>query len=185
MSSPALRRIREQIVDQRSSSESSALRLIAAERPEEILPILLEEIVFLGFPLAAVLEVDFDTGEVKPAASLNCDAAFLERFRTSLWASEDPLVSALLNLKPVLLRDDRNRGASVYTYPMIYRSHMRCWEAERERRGDCLAVQNADLKSKLQIQQQVCSVCGMRSYISLVIAQLGRKIGRASCRERV
>jgi signal transduction histidine kinase len=183
MASPGLSTRRERVVDQRSSSESSALRLIAAERPEEILPILLEEIVFLGFPRAAVLEVDFDTGEVKPAASLNCDAAFLERFRTSLWASEDPIVSALLNLKPVLLRDDGNRGASVYTHPMIYRSHMRCWEAERERRGDCLAVQNADLKSKLQIQQQVCSVCGMRSYISLVIAPLGRNTGQGQLRQ--
>ena len=64
MASPALRRRREQVVDQRSSNESAALRLIAAERPEEILPILLEEIVHLGFPRAAVLDVDFDTGEI-------------------------------------------------------------------------------------------------------------------------
>jgi hypothetical protein len=70
MASPVLRPKRERFINQRSSNESAALRLIAAERPEEIFPILLEEIVFLGFPRAAVLDVDFDTGEIKPAATL-------------------------------------------------------------------------------------------------------------------
>jgi len=69
MASPVLKPRRERFMDQRSSNESAALRLIAAERPEEIFPILLEEIVFLGFPRAAVLEVDFDSGEIKTAAS--------------------------------------------------------------------------------------------------------------------
>jgi hypothetical protein len=62
MASPLLRSRNEEIVDQRSSSESAALRLLSAERSEEILPILLEEIVFLGFPRAFVLEVNFETG---------------------------------------------------------------------------------------------------------------------------
>ncbi len=174
MASPVLKRRRERFVDQRSSNESAALRLIAAERPEEIFPILLEEIIHLGFPRAAVLEVDFDTGDIKPAASLNSSPEFLEKFRTSLWAGENPFVSALLSLKPVLIPNGMVRSGSLYVYPMIYRSRSRCWEAERERRTDCLAVQNADVNHKLQIQQQVCSVCGMRSYLTLVIGQLGR-----------
>jgi signal transduction histidine kinase len=174
MASPVLKARRERFVNQRSSNESAALRLIAAERPEEILPILLEEVVFLGFPRAAVVEVDFDTGEIKPAAWLNFDAAALQHFHTSLWASEDPLVSALTSFKPVLLPDGVLRAGALYAYPIIYRSHMRCWEAERERRADCLALLNSDLKRKLQIQQQVCSVCGMRSYISMVLGQVGR-----------
>jgi signal transduction histidine kinase len=174
MASPSLRRRREHVVDQRSSNESAALRLIAAERPEEILPILLEEIVHIGFPRAAVLDVDFDTGEIKPAASLNCDSQLLEKFRTSLWASENPFVSTLLNLKPALLPDGVIKPGAFYAHPMIYRSQTRCWEAERERRSDCLAVQNADEKRRFQIQQQVCSACGMRSYVSLVVGQLGR-----------
>ena len=174
MASPVLKPKRARFIDQRSSSESAALRLIAAERPEEIFPILLEEIVFLGFPRAAVLDLDFDTGEIKPVASLNFDSQFLAGMQTSLWASEDPLVSALLNLKTVLLPDGHMRSGALYVHPMIYRNQMRCWEAERERRSDCLAVQNADNKRRLQIQHQVCSACGMRSYISVVVGQLGR-----------
>jgi len=183
MASPVLKPRRERFVDQRSSNESAALRLIAAERPEEIFPILLEEIVFLGFPRAAVLEVDFDTGEIKPAASLNFDPSTLKNFETSLWASEDPVVSSLVNLRPVLLPDGGVRSGAIYAHPMIYRSQSRCWEAERERRADCLAVQNADPKRKLQIQQQVCSACGMRSYISVVVGQLGRSSGQQQLRQ--
>jgi signal transduction histidine kinase len=183
MASPVLKPRRERFVDQRSSNESAALRLIAAERPEEIFPILLEEIVFLGFPRAAVLEVDFDTGEIKPAASLNFDPSTLKAFETSLWASEDPVVSSLINLRPALLPDGQVHPGAIYAHPMIYRSHSRCWEAERERRADCLAVQNADPKRKLQIQQQVCSACGMRSYISVVVGQLGRSWGQPQLRQ--
>ena len=183
MASPVLKPRRERFIDQRSSNESAALRLIAAERPEEIFPILLEEIVFLGFPRAAVLEVDFDSGEIKTAASLNFDHGTLKGFETSLWASEDPMVSALVNLQPVLLPDNKLRSSAFYAHPMIYRSQSRCWEAERERRADCLAVQNSDPKRTLQIQQQVCSACGMRSYISMVIGQLGRSPSQAQLRQ--
>jgi nitrogen-specific signal transduction histidine kinase len=182
MASSALRRKREHFHDQRSSSESAALRLAAAERPEEILPILLEEIVHLGFPKALVLELDFDTGEIKPSASLNCSSEFLKKFAASLWASEDPFVSGLLNLKSQLVPNGVIRDGALYAHPMIYRNLSRCWEAERERRNDCLAVQNAEA-SKLQIQQQVCSACGMRSYVNVVIGQLGKNTGRAQLRQ--
>jgi signal transduction histidine kinase len=174
---------RERLINQRSSKESAALRLLAAERPDEIFPILLEEIVLLGFPRAAALELDFDTGEIKPAASLNFDQSALRNLETSLCANENPLVSSLMNLRPVLLPDGEAHAGSVYAQPMIYRSQARCREAERERRSDCLAVQNADPKRALQIQQQVCSVCGMRSYISLVIGQLGRSTGQQQLRQ--
>ncbi|HEX3107348.1 MAG TPA: ATP-binding protein [Terriglobales bacterium] len=182
MASSALRRKREHFHDPRSSSESAALRLTAAERPEEILPILLEEIVHLGFPSALVLELDFDTGQIKPSAFLNCGPKFLEQFNTSLWASENAFVSALLNLKSVLAPDGAMRSGALYAHPMIYNNSTPCWEAERERRNDCLAAQNAK-SSKLQIQQQVCSACGMRSYVNLVIGQLGKHTGQMQLRQ--
>src|SRR5438067_6407696 len=182
MASSALRRKREHFRDPRSSSESAALRLSAAERPEEILPILLEEIVHLGFPNALALELDFDTGQIKPSASLNCSSEYLKKFNTSLWASENPFVSALQNLKSGLVPAGAIRSGSLYAHPMIYRNFSRCWEAERESRNDCLAVQNAE-SSKLQIQHQVCSACGMRSYVHVIIGQLGRSTGDTQLRQ--
>src|SRR5215813_16397 len=183
MASPLLKPKNPKIVDQRSSSESAALRLLSAERPEEILPILLEEIVFLGFPRAFVLDVDFETGEVRPTASLNCEKSFLQRFTTSFWASENPVISVLQSLKPALLTPRGFKEGALYAYPIIYRSRTRCWEAERERRQDCLAVQNFQPSSKLQIQEQVCRGCGMRAYASLIVAQMGRRIGEHQIRQ--
>src|SRR6185312_14604762 len=175
MASPLLRSRNEEIVDQRSSSESAALRLLSAERSEEILPILLEEIVFLGFPRAFVLEVNFETGEVRPTASLNCEKSFLKRFETSFWASENPVVAALQSLTPGPLTMAGLRDGVLYACPMIYRSRTPCWEAERERKQDCLAVLNFQPSRRLQIQEQVCRNCGMRSYVSLVVAQAGKR----------
>src|SRR5581483_3739094 len=182
MASPALRRRREHLHTQRSSSESAALRIFAAERPEEILPILLEEIVHLGFRSAFVLELDFDSGQMKPSASLNCSSEYLRQFNTSLWASESPFVSALLNVKPVLVKDGA-RGNGQYAHPMIYRDASPCWEAERQRRNDCLAVLNASPGGKLQVQHQICTVCGMRAYLNVVVGQLGARTGQGQLRQ--
>src|SRR5437016_2441140 len=173
MASPLLRPKPEQF-EQELSSESAGFRLLAAERPEEVLPILLEELVGLGFPRALVLEVDLETGEVEPNASLNCDKAFLKKFHTSLWATENPAVSVLQSLKPALLPAGVAKEGSLYAYPVIYRSRNGCWEAERERRQDCLALRNFHNSRRLQVQEQVCAVCGMRGYVSLILAQLGK-----------
>src|SRR5437870_4274323 len=172
MASPQLRPKTRTLAPREWSSESSALRLLSAERPEEIFPILLEEIVKLGFSRAVVLEVDFETGEVKPTASLNCDKGYIEKFRTSLWAGENPVVSALQNVLPGTLSPSFGLPGSWYAYPMIYRSAARCWEAEQQRRQDCLAVQNFRLSKKLQFEDQVCKACGMQAYATLVLAQL-------------
>jgi signal transduction histidine kinase len=91
-------------------------------------------------------------------------------------------VSALLGLKSTLVPNGEIRGGALCIHPMIYRNSSRCWEAERERRNDCLAVQNEE-SSKLQIQQQVCSACGMRSYVNAVIGQLGKHTGQAQLRQ--
>src|SRR6266550_3710663 len=83
---------------QERAGDSRALRLLSAERSEEIFPILLEEVVKIGFPRALVLEVDFESGEVKATASLNCDRNEVEKFRTSLWARDNPIMTVLQRL---------------------------------------------------------------------------------------
>ena len=171
------------LVPPAAAKQSAALRLLSAERSEEIFPILLEEIVSLGFPKAMVLEVDFDSGEVKPTASLNFERRELEKFRASLWASENPIVSALQNLNPAVLPSESLDGQSLYTYPMVYRSRTRCWEAERGRRNDCLAMQNFSIGRKLPLEEQVCAACGMRAYATLVVAKLGRNTSETQLRD--
>jgi signal transduction histidine kinase len=182
MASPVLKLRRERRVDQRGSNESASLRLASADRSEDILPILLEEIVSLGFPRAAVLNVDFDSGEIQAVASLNFSATALKRWQTSLWASEHPLVAALTSLEPRLLPEGRARVGALYSYPLIYRSQTRCWEAEQERRSDCLALENTAPKRRVQTQEQVCRICGIRPYLSAVIAELSAETGSAELR---
>jgi hypothetical protein len=106
MASPLLRPKGDQFVDQRSSVESAPLRLLSVERTEEILSILLEEIVFLGFPRAAVLDLDFETGELRPTASLNFAKQPLQRLRFSFFNSEDPIIKTLQSMQPGIARGE-------------------------------------------------------------------------------
>jgi len=165
----------------RGAASEAPSRLLDPERSEEIFPILLEEIAHLGFARALVLEVDFDSGEIKAAASLNCEKEYLEKFRTSLWASENPVVSVLQNLSPAVLKAGTVTADSLYAYPMIFRSRNRCWEAEGEQ--NCLAVLNSRLSKKYPFEEQVCTACGMRAYASIVVAQLNRHISEEMLRE--
>src|SRR3954468_22352606 len=83
-----------------TSRMPAALRLMEAERTDEIYPILLEEVLRMGFPRALVVSVDFETGEVGPAAAVKCTDSYLERFRTSLFAADNPLISVMHSLQP-------------------------------------------------------------------------------------
>jgi signal transduction histidine kinase len=162
--------------------DSVVLRLLAAERSEEILPILLEEIVLLGFPRAFILNRDLETGEIRPAASLHCDQAFLRKFHASEWTSENPIVSALVNTKPVLLETSSSKQAAVYLEPMVYRSRSRCWGAEGERRRTCLALENFQAGKKMQVQAQTCAICNLRSYAMLVVAVSPPRVSKKQLR---
>src|SRR3954468_9339155 len=77
----------------------SSLRLLNAERSWDIFPILLEEIVKLGFARAFVLTADFETGEIVPAAAIKCSDSFLQKFKTSLYATDNPIVNIFHTLK--------------------------------------------------------------------------------------
>jgi signal transduction histidine kinase len=174
MASPLVRPKLDDLVDE-GRRGPAASRLLAAERSEEILPLLLEDIVYLGFPRACILNLDFETGDIRPLASLNCEPAFLRKFQASLWASENPVVAAFVNVRAGLIRGSSSKEPSVYVLPMIYRSRSRCWEAERERRRECLAVHNFEAGIKLQVEEQTCAICNMRSYAMLVVAETSRR----------
>ena len=79
------------------------LRLLQAERSEEIFPLLLEEIIALGNPRALVVDVNLDSGEVSPAAALKWPRAQMEKFTSALWVHENPLVGVLNSIRPEVL----------------------------------------------------------------------------------
>ena len=150
----------------------AAMRLLSAERSEEIFPVLLEEIVSLGFPRAFVYEVDLESGEIAPTAALHCSKSFLKGCVTSLWAADDPVVRVLERMQPELLGKlawDKNVW---YCHPLLYRAQRLCWEAERDRRRGCLAVLNSQHARKLQLQEQVCGTCDMRAYAAAVMVEV-------------
>jgi nitrogen-specific signal transduction histidine kinase len=149
-------------------------RLLLAERSEEIFPILVEEIVELGFPRALVAAVDFDSGDIAPVAALNCSQGFQQRFTSALWRGGNPMVDALRAMTPVILPKTSKNQPAVYSHPLIYRSESLCWEAERERRQECLALRNCQHAAPLDLQQQVCATCNMRAYVAAVIVELPR-----------
>src|SRR5256885_2207013 len=159
--------------DRRSTSarDRAALRLLSAERSDEVFPILLEEIVNLGFPRALVTQVDFDTGEVKPVASLNCSKAMQRRFTAALWQAENAIIGVLNAMRAVVL-PRVNGSASLYCHPVLYRNVNPCWEAQRAPRSECLAVNNQQGSSKLDLETQVCRTCGMRAYAASVVVEL-------------
>lgn len=157
---------------EKSRRSSAALRLLEAERSEEIFPILLEEILALGFARAFVLTVDYETGEITPAVAVRCTRSYLERFRTSLYASGKPLVEGLMSQKPRLLENLVPGGKQLYAYPAVFRAKSVCWEADRGRRGDCLAYGNHLNRRKLRLEDQVCTACAMRGYAALVCVEL-------------
>ena len=53
--------VRPEEIASRERRTHAALRLMCAERSEEIFPSLLDEIIGLGFPRALIAEVDFDS----------------------------------------------------------------------------------------------------------------------------
>jgi len=159
----------------RARRASATLRLLDSERSEEIFPILLEEVIALGFPRAFVLAVDYESGEISPVASLRCSQALLEKFRTSLYATEDPIVQSLLRREGALLDLPHSPGKKLYCQPAIFRSRNFCWEAERDHRGDCLAFANNSGSRNLRLEEQVCSACRMRGYAAIVCVDVANR----------
>ncbi len=150
----------------------AVLRLLQAERSEEIFPLLLEEIIALGNPRALVVDVNFDTGEVTPAAALKWPRQQMEKFATALWMSEHPLISVIHTARPQVLGKTVLHNRPLYVHPILYSNRNLCWEADRIRTGSCLAVQNFRKQKRIRLEDQVCTTCEMRAYAAAVIVEL-------------
>src|SRR5436305_2492066 len=153
----------------------AVLRLLEAERSEEIFPLLLEEIIAIGYPRALAVDVNFDSGDITPAAALKWPKQQLEKFTTAMWMSEHPLVSVLQGTRPAVLNKTIIHERPIYVHPIVYTDRTLCWEADRIRTGSCLAVQNFRKEKRIRIEEQVCSTCDMRAYAAVVVVELPAK----------
>jgi signal transduction histidine kinase len=167
----------------RKVRERAVLRLLSAERTDEIFPILLEEIVNSGFPGALVLQVNFETGALGVRAALNFPKNLQQQCSTSLWAHENPLVAILNSLQPGTIEDASGIDLPLYCHPLIYRNRTPCREAERERRHDCLAVNNFHQPRKLRLDEQFCSTCDMRAYTAMVVVDVSNEPDAADLKQ--
>src|SRR5579885_3208817 len=120
----------------------AAARLLGLERTDEVYPVLLEEIVAQGFVRALVLAVDLESGEIRPAASLNCSRSLLNAACTTIWAADNPVVAVLHGMKPTVLSSPPFAGGCWYCHPILFNNPHACWEAQRNRGRSCLAVSN-------------------------------------------
>ncbi|HEX5435212.1 MAG TPA: ATP-binding protein, partial [Candidatus Angelobacter sp.] len=159
------------------------LRLLQAERSEEIFPLLLEEIVTLGYRRAMVLDVNFDIGEVTPAAALKWPRQQMEKFNTALWMTDHPLAGILNTARPAVLAKSSVYPRPIYVHPILYSNRNLCWEADRVRTGSCLAVQNFRREKRIRLEDQVCSTCEMRAYAAAVVVELGKHNSEAALAE--
>src|SRR6185312_9577208 len=153
----------------------STLRLLNAERSYEIFPILLEEIVKLGFARAFILTADFETGEIIPSAAIKCSDSYLQKFKTSLYSTDNPIVTIFHTLKPAVVPNNAPMARGMYCHPMLYKNRNMCWEAERMRKSECLAQANSRESRRLSLEQQVCRTCDMRGYASVVVVEPPKK----------
>ena len=150
----------------------AVLRLLQAERSEEIFPLLLEEIIALGYPRALVMDVNLDSGEVTPAAAMKWPQAQMDKFTSALWMQDNPLVGVLHAARPEVLNKGPLYPRPLYVHPIVYSNRNLCWEADRIRTTTCLAVQNFRREKRVRLEDQVCSTCEMRAYAAAVVVEL-------------
>jgi signal transduction histidine kinase len=149
----------------------AVFRLLSAERSEEIYPILLEEVVALGFPRGLVVWLDMESGEIKPVAAINCSQNYLQKFTTTHRQGENSIVGVLRSLKPAAVPKAGANGRSIYCHPVLFKNRNVCREAERENRS-CLAVQNFHKPGALKTSEQVCPTCEMQAYAGAVLVEM-------------
>src|SRR5262249_45945337 len=132
---------------------------------------------------ALVLDVNFDTGEVTPAAALKWSRARMEKFTSALWMTDHPLIAVLQSTKPNVLPESTLHNRPLYIHPILYSNRNLCWEADRIRTASCLAVQNARREKKVRLEDQVCTTFEMRAYAAAVVVELPKNYSTQSVAE--
>jgi len=136
-----------------------------------------------GYSRALAVDVNFDSGDVMPAAAIKWPRQQLEKFSTALWMSEHPVVGVLNTTRPAVLQKTTLHNQPIYIHPILYSNRNVCWEADRVRTASCLAVQNFRREKRVRLEDQVCSTCEMRAYAAAVVVELPRQTTEQSLAE--
>jgi PAS domain S-box-containing protein len=138
-----------------------------------------DAIVALGFPSAAVLELEFNTGELRSAAQVNWPQERLARISAGLSAAEQPVISILGARRAAVLPRTRFYPGPIYLHPLLFSHRNRCRESDRASTGSCLAARNFRREIPVHLEEQVCPTCGMHGFAALVVAALPRHTSEA------
>src|SRR5262249_20525720 len=153
-------------------SREACLRLLQAERSEDVCPILLEEIVTLGHPRAAVLEAA--PGFAAPVVALHWGRQQLEKLIAALRVEERAPSRAVGGNRAEGPVKVCIHNRPLYLYPMRLSSPGPCPEAGPARAADCLAAQNFRGVKGNRPRDQICSVCTVRGHSATVAVELRR-----------
>ncbi|HEX7285393.1 MAG TPA: ATP-binding protein [Candidatus Angelobacter sp.] len=162
---------------------SALLRLLQVARPEEVFPLLLQEILGLGFPRAMALEADIDTGNIVPAATLRWPKLEVEKLSSALPRTGQPLTTVLHRAHPAVLPRSEFWARPIYLHPVLYTSPRACREAGHRRKASCLAVRNFRHERPIRLEEQVCSACHARGHAGWVVVELNRNNSEADLHE--
>ena len=154
-----------------AQDQEATLRVLRLERSAEVLPVLVEEIVALGHPRAAVLEIKGDSEEVVPVATANWSLPGLAQLIEEMRDPSGLLARVRMANPGALIQNlppDRARSLQL----MLYSSSNPCAEAAPADAESCLALKNMDLARRPPRRQQQCSVCGVWGYVMVAVVEL-------------
>jgi PAS domain S-box-containing protein len=110
----------------RSRDQRALARLLESEASADVYPVLLEEVLRLGYPRALVLEVQTDTGDLTPAAALNYGDQSTQPLRSSAFQSDHAIRRILAAGRPRVLHDPALAAAALYCHPVRFCASQPC-----------------------------------------------------------
>lgn len=156
----------------RLPDERALTRLLETDEPDDVYPVLLEEVLRLGYPRALVLQTQIDSGELAPVAALNCPDDYAQALRSSVYQTDHLIRQVLAAGRPRLLREGVLAPAALYCHPIRLTAAKACADA-REPHGACLAFERARSHPR-PADERRCATCGIWDYAAVVVVEFSR-----------
>ncbi len=161
----------------RPSTQSDPLRLLSADTPPNLLRVVVEEVVKLGFSRALVLDVDPHAEQPRLLASHKCDKRFLSQF-SKVIKKDDALRQAIASAKAGMLPRTTLKQ-TFYACPLVFPIKVRCPEIKRDSNERCLARQNS---SRLHSLGKTCQTCGIQAFANVLLVEATNKTSESKLR---